>query len=105
MEKLFASLSLGTPKLILFKCKIQNHNSYIMEETKMADRHYHHHHWHRGGSDNSGMGCLVMIILGLVAMPLVGLYMLFHGDDDGQKAIGAILTIVGIIIWIAVAQG
>ena len=77
----------------------------IQEETKMADRHYHHHHWHRGGSDDSGMGCLVMIILGLVAMPLVGLYMLFQGDDDGQKAIGAILTIVGIIIWIAAAQG
>ena len=76
-----------------------------MEETKMADRHYHHHHWHRGGSDDSGMGCLVMIILGLVAMPLVGLYMLFKGDDDGQKAIGVILTIVGIIIWIAAAQG
>ena len=51
------------------------------------------------------MGCLVMIILGMVAMPLVGLYMLFKGEDDGQKAIGAILTIVGIIIWIAAAQG
>ena len=71
----------------------------------MADRHYHHHHWHRGGSDDSGMGCLVMIILGMIAMPLVGLYMLFKDGDDGQKAIGAILTIVGIIIWIAAAQG
>lgn len=46
-----------------------------------------------------------MILLGMVAMPLVGFYMLFKGEDDGQKAIGAILTIVGIIIWIAAAQG
>ncbi len=71
----------------------------------MGYRHYHHLHHRRGGSDDSGMGCLVMIILGMVAMPLVGLYMLFKGEDDGQKAIGAILTIVGIIIWIAAAQG
>ena len=73
----------------------------------MGYRHYHHHHHRhsRRGSDDSGMGCLVMIILGMVAMPLVGLYMLFKGEDDGQKAIGVILTIVGIIIWIAAAQG
>lgn len=70
----------------------------------MGYRHYHHHH-RRGGSDDSGLGCLVMIILGMLAMPLVGIYMLISGKDDGQKVIGAILTIVGIIIWIAAAQG
>lgn len=71
----------------------------------MGYRHYHHHHHRRGGSDDSGMGCLVMVILGMVAMPLVGLYMMFKGEDDGQKTIGVILTIVGIIIWIVAAQG
>lgn len=70
----------------------------------MGYRHYHHHH-RRGGFDDSGLGCLVMIILGMLAMPLVGIYMLISGKDDGKKAIGAILTIVGIIIWIAAAQG
>ena len=70
----------------------------------MGYRHYHHHH-RRGGFDDSGLGCLVMIILGMLAMPLVGIYMLISGKDDGQKVIGAILTIVGIIIWIAAAQG
>ena len=70
----------------------------------MGYRHYHHHH-RRGGSDDSGLGCLVMIILGMLAMPLVGIYMLISGKDDGQKLIGAILAIVGIIIWIAAAQG
>lgn len=69
----------------------------------MGYRHYHRHR--RGGSDDSGMGCLVMVILAMVAMPLVGLYILFKGNDDSQKAIGAILTILGIIIWIAAAQG
>lgn len=75
-----------------------------MEGKQMGYRHYHHHH-RRGGSDDSGLGCLVMIILGMLAMPLVGIYMLISGKDDGQKVIGAILTIVGIIIWIAAAQG
>lgn len=71
----------------------------------MADKHYHHHHWHSGGSDDSGIGCIVMVVLGLVAMPLVGLYMMAKGTGDSEKVIGAILTIVGIIIWIAASQG
>lgn len=74
----------------------------------MAYRHYHHHHHHRhgrGGSEDSRLGCLVMIILALFAMPLVGIYMLISGKDDGQKTIGTILLIVGVIIWIATAQG
>ena len=74
----------------------------------MEYKHYHHHHYHRGGqgdSDDSGMGCLVMIILGLIAMPLVGLYMMISGQDSSQKTIGTILLIVGIIIWIAASQG
>ncbi len=67
---------------------------------------YRHYHRHRGSSsDDSGMGCLVMIILAMVAMPLVGLYMAFKGKDDGQKVLGVVLTIVGIIIWIAASQG
>ena len=74
----------------------------------MEYKHYHHHHYHgdgQGGSDDSGMGCLVMIILGLIAMPLVGLYMMISGQDSSQKTIGTILLIVGIIIWIAASQG
>ena len=74
----------------------------------MEYKHYHHHHYHgdgQGGSDDSGMGCLVMIILGLIAMPLAGLYMMISGQDSSQKTIGTILLIVGIIIWIAASQG
>lgn len=71
----------------------------------MADKHYHHHHWHGGGSDDSGMGCLIMFILALIAAPIAGLYMLVSSEDSGQKTIGAILLVVGTIIWIAAAQG
>lgn len=71
----------------------------------MAYRHHHYHRNRGGSSDDSGMGCLVMIIMALIAMPLVGLYMLIKGKDDGQKVIGLILLVVGIIIWIAGAQG
>ena len=74
----------------------------------MEYKHYHHHHYHgggQGGSDDSGMGCLVMVILGLIAMPIVGLYMMISGQDSSQKTIGTILLIVGIIIWIAASQG
>lgn len=67
---------------------------------------YRHYHRHRGsGSDGSSIGCLVMIVLALIAMPLVGIYMLITGKDSSQKIIGTILLIVGIIIWIVAAQG
>ena len=69
----------------------------------MGYRHYHRHR--RRSSDDSGIGCFAIIILGMIAMPLVGLYMTFKGKDNGQKTIGVILTIVGIIIWAVAAQG
>ena len=53
-----------------------------------------HHH-----SDDSGLGCVVIILLAIFAMPIVGLYMVFKGDE-GQKALGIILTVIGVILWI-----
>lgn len=58
-----------------------------------------------GSSDESGIGCLVMIILAWIAMPLVGIYMIISEKDSSQKTIGVILLIVGIIIWAVAAQG
>ena len=57
----------------------------------------------RHNHDDSGMGCLVIFVLGLMAMPLVGLYMLIAGENSDQKVIGLILTIVGLILWIMAA--
>ena len=53
--------------------------------------------------NDSGMGCLLWLILGLVAMPLVGLYMLFAGKSGDQKVIGLLLLILGTLFWIMVA--
>ena len=54
----------------------------------------------RHNHDDSGMGCLLAIVLGLMAMPLVGLYLLLAGKNSEQKVIGMLLTIVGVILWI-----
>ncbi len=52
------------------------------------------------GCDDSGGGCLVLVLLAIFAMPLVGLYFLILGEED-SKVLGLILLIVGIIIWVA----
>lgn len=49
------------------------------------------------------MGCLVIMILTLIAMPLVGLYLILRRDgDDETKAVGWIFLIVGCMIWLYV---
>ena len=51
----------------------------------MAYRKYRHHRHHRhsgGNYDDPDMGCVVRIIFALIAMPLVGIYMLIKGKDD-----------------------
>ena len=54
-------------------------------------------HFDPGSGD---MGCLALLLLGVFAMPLVGLYLLFKKDaDDGTKMLGGVLLVVGIIIW------
>ena len=70
----------------------------------MAYKRYHHRH-RRGGSDDSGLGCLISIVLIFLAMPLAGIYMLIKGKDASQKVIGSILLIVGIVIWITASLG
>ena len=59
-------------------------------------------HRNHGGND-AGMGCLLWLILGLVAMPLVGLYLLLSGKDFDKKAIGLVLLVLGTLFWIMVA--
>ena len=51
--------------------------------------------------DDGMMGCLAIVFIGIVAMPLVGVYMLVKGKDE-QKGIGLVLTIIGLILWIFV---
>ena len=63
---------------------------------------YHNRH-HNYSRDNSGVGCAVMAGLAIIAMPLVGGYMLLTGRNDEQKLVGLVLLILGCILWIGAA--
>lgn len=63
--------------------------------------HHNHRHCNHSHGD-SGMGCLVMALLGLFALPFVGLYLMTRGNSD-DKVLGIILMIVGVVLWIMMA--
>ena len=50
-------------------------------------------------SNDDGMGCLAILILAVIAMPLVGLYLAFAGESSEKKFLGVALMIVGIIVY------
>lgn len=54
----------------------------------------------RGGSDIDGS--LAMIILGLVALPIVGLVMMLNSKTEDNKVLGGVLLVVGIVLWIII---
>lgn len=54
----------------------------------------------RGGSDIDGS--LAMIILGLVALPIVGLVMILNSKTEDNKVLGGVLLVVGIVLWIII---
>ena len=47
------------------------------------------------------LGCLVQLLLLLVAMPFVGLYLLIN-PNSMSKGLGIFLTVFGVAIWIIV---
>lgn len=53
-------------------------------------------------NSDSGIGCAMVLMLAVFAMPLVGLYLAVAGEDDAQKILGVALLIVGIIVWIKI---
>lgn len=63
---------------------------------------YHNHRHCRHDHGDSGIGCLLMALVGIFAMPFVGLYLALQGNGD-EKAIGIFLMVVGIVIWIVAA--
>ena len=50
-------------------------------------------------NNDGGIGCLAVMVLGVIAMPLVGLYLAVAGESKEQKIIGVALLIVGIIVY------
>lgn len=45
------------------------------------------------------MELLLMIILGVIGMPILGVYLLLAGKSSEQRWLGAALLIVGIIVY------
>lgn len=43
------------------------------------------------------MGCIAMILLMIICMPVVGIFMIFAGNFE-EKVIGIAITIVGYVI-------
>ncbi len=53
-------------------------------------------------SDDGVIGCLIWVIIILIALPVYGVYRIITGKSDGEKAVGVLLLIVGILLWIVV---
>lgn len=56
---------------------------------------------YRRNSEAETLGCLVQLLLLLVAMPFVGLYLLIN-PNSMSKGLGIFLTVFGVAIWIIV---
>ena len=53
-------------------------------------------------NNDSGIGCALVLMLAVFAMPLLGFYLAASAEEDGQRVLGVALLIVGIIVWIKV---
>lgn len=56
---------------------------------------------YRRNGEAETLGCLVQLLLLLVAMPFVGLYLLIN-PHSMSKGLGIFLTVFGVAIWIIV---
>jgi len=56
---------------------------------------------YRRNGETETLGCLVQLLLLLVAMPFVGLYLLIN-PYSMSKGLGLLLTVFGVAIWIIV---
>lgn len=48
--------------------------------------------------DNNGLGCALLLVAIVFAMPLVGIYLIVKGSDE-DKSVGIALLILGIVLW------
>ena len=51
--------------------------------------------------DDAAIGCVIYLILIVFFMPIVG-FALVCGKNPDKKALGWVLLIIGIILWIVV---
>ena len=55
---------------------------------------------HRKSSD-SGNAAIALALLAIIAMPIFGIYLLTRNNET-DKTWGAILTVLGVILWIVI---
>lgn len=55
-------------------------------------------------NNDEGIGCILTMIVALIAMPLLGLYFIVAGKSSEQRLLGVALLIVGIIVWVKVGM-
>ena len=46
--------------------------------------------------DEAGLGCLVAIMLAILALPVLGVYLLVKGENDTQRIIGLVIVVLCI---------
>ena len=51
-------------------------------------------------SNSDGALAIFIVLIAIVLMPIAGIYLLTK-DSTKEKVIGIVLTIVGIMLWIA----
>ena len=58
----------------------------------------------RKSDDDAAMGCIMFAVLGLMLMPVIGLFLVCSKDPE-KKTWGWILLIVGIILLAILGNG
>lgn len=53
--------------------------------------------------ENSGLGCAMTLVAIVFAMPIFGMYLRSKKNaTDEDKAVGTVLTVVGLLLWFMV---
>lgn len=60
----------------------------------------------RGGNHRRGGvgidGNIALVLMLIAALPIVGLVKIIKGENEDDKALGVVLLVIGIIVWIIV---
>lgn len=56
----------------------------------------------KNNRNDSGMGCLIPLITAVLAMPVVGVFLICAGDSEEKKYLGTALLIVSIILYLKI---
>lgn len=58
-------------------------------------------HRNRRNNSDGATSALAVVLIALVAMPIFGIYLLTRNNET-DKTWGAVLTVLGIVLWIAI---